>query len=100
MTAALPTSRADFLFCLRNTELTEEVVQRLAAQARPALVLMPEPASTEELPLGSTKLGDRPDLPSGTSWPVRPPYVDGTARAAQHREDAGRLRAQAAQPGS
>ena len=100
MTAALPRSRADLLLSLRKTELTEEVAQRLAAQARPALVLMPEPASTEELPLGSTKFGGRPDLPSGTSWPVRPPYADGTARAAQYREDAGRLRAQAAQPGS
>ena len=53
---------------------------RLAAQlaqlVRPSVTLTAEPTASEDsLPIGSSKLGGRPDLPVGLPWPTRPPYA-------------------------
>jgi uncharacterized protein YwqG len=54
---------------------------KLAAQARPSISLVAEDTGNEDdLPLGGSKLGGRPDLPPGMSWPVRPAYADADKR--------------------
>jgi uncharacterized protein YwqG len=61
---------------------------RLAAQlaelVRPSVTLTAEPTASEDsLPIGSSKLGGRPDLPAGLPWPTRPPYASAVSQ--QHR---------------
>jgi uncharacterized protein YwqG len=49
-------------------------VEELKPLMRTAVRVLPEAAGAEEeIPLGASKLGGRPDLPAGTPWPV----VDG-----------------------
>ena len=43
--------------------------EALLGLAAPSLRLRPQPQPGGPLPLGATKLGGRPDLPSGWSWP-------------------------------
>lgn len=43
-------------------------------------------ATDDELPLGATKIGGRPDLPKGTQWPYREPYSDANERIAENEK--------------
>lgn len=45
-----------------------DVLSRVAAKMLPAVRLVPQPAG-DELPLGTTRVGGRPDLPAGARWP-------------------------------
>ncbi|MGO4872211.1 MAG: DUF1963 domain-containing protein [Roseiarcus sp.] len=100
MPRSLPRTRDEFLSSLNETELPENAVARLAARARPAVLLTTAPADEGEIPLGASKLGGAPDLPRGTAWPERPPYPDAPARAGYHRKHAARLLADSKKPGS
>ena len=46
-------------------------VEALLGLAAPSVRLRPRPVEGEELPVGSTKLGGRPDLAPFSSWPSR-----------------------------
>jgi uncharacterized protein YwqG len=95
-----PVSQIELIRSLRAEDLSEEIVQRLVQQARPALALETTEIEEEELPVGESKFGGSPDLPSSIEWPVRPPYSDSRRRAAAHRKKADELLAEAAQPKS
>jgi uncharacterized protein YwqG len=43
---------------------------RLAPHCRPSIRVLPQAASAEPLPLGTSHLGGVPDLPAGTAWPA------------------------------
>lgn len=91
MSKALPRTRDELRASLSDEELPAEIVERLAAQALPALLLTTV-ALGENSPLpGASRLGGTPDLPPGMGWPMRPPYPDAERRAAGHRKDARRL---------
>lgn len=42
----------------------------IAAELRPAIYLRTLEVSDESIPVGTSKLGGRPDLPKGTAWPT------------------------------
>jgi uncharacterized protein YwqG len=53
----------------------EPVAAQLADLVRPSVRLTAEATAGEDsLPVGSSKLGGRPDLPPGLAWPTRPPF--------------------------
>ena len=52
---------------LRNAGLNEQA-NEIFKLARPALELMPALAE-KELPVGASKFGGKPDLPTGVTWP-------------------------------
>lgn len=82
MSKALPRTRDELRASLSDEELPAEIVERLAAQALPALLLTTV-ALGENSPLpGASRLGGTPDLPPGMGWPMRPPYPDAERRAA------------------
>ncbi len=85
---------------LDDIDLPADVVARLLAQARPALVLATAAADEAAIPLGASKIGGRPDLPPGMAWPTRPAYPDAAERAAGHRREADRLLAESKKKGS
>jgi uncharacterized protein YwqG len=59
----------------------------VAERARPGVILQTQgDASEDEIPLGATKIGGRPDLPAGSAWPVRPPYPDAAERVQLYRD--------------
>ncbi len=91
MNKPLPRTRDELRQSLRETELPQEIVEHLTAQARPALLLTTTAAGTSRLPPGVSRLGGAPDLPPGMAWPERPPYPDAEKRAAGHRRSAERL---------
>lgn len=68
---------------LAMTGLPAAVVEALVATARPALMLAPVAVAEDDIPLGATKIGGRPDVLPNFVWPVRPPYAD--ARQAADR---------------
>jgi uncharacterized protein YwqG len=48
----------------------------LSAKAKPCVWLETSSVDDERvIPLGATKIGGRPDLPHGMTWPYRPPYA-------------------------
>lgn len=100
MSTPLPRSRDELRESLEEVDLPEEIVSRLVAQARPALLLTSDAADDSAIPLGASKLGGAPDLARGTAWPERPPYPDAETRAGQHRRDAERLLADSKKPKS
>ncbi len=85
---------------LADTDLPRAVIDRLLAQARPALLLATTAGDEDAIPLGASKIGGRPDLPPGMAWPTRPAYPDAGARAAGHRQEADRLLADSKKKGS
>lgn len=91
MSKPLPHTRDELLRSLRATDLPEETVLHLAAQARPALLLTTAPADVAACPVGASRLGGAPDLPIGAVWPERPPYPDAARRATAHRREAERF---------
>ena len=44
-----------------------------------------------EIPVGATKIGGRPDLPSTYEWPQRLAYADAAQRSADYVEESERL---------
>lgn len=72
----------------------EQAAMRLANLARPCVWLQTKTAESTA-PLGHTRLGGLPDLPTGVSWPMRPAYPDAAQRGqyprASERPHAGRL---------
>lgn len=100
MSKPLPRTRDELLRSLRETDLPEETVLHLAAQARSALLLTTVPAAAGAHPLGASRLGGAPDLPVGIAWPERPPYPDAAKSAAAHRREAERLREDSRKPNS
>jgi len=91
MNRRLPRTREELRASLQETELPEDVVSQLVAQARQALLLTTTDAGISEIALGESRLGAAPDLPVGMAWPERPAYPDGALRAAQHRQHAAYL---------
>jgi len=49
---------------------------RLAAAARHAMILEPGPEEGEDAPIGASRLGGMPDLPSEVPWPSTPAFSD------------------------
>jgi hypothetical protein len=55
---------------------------RLAAAARHAIILEPDPVEdAADTPIGACRLGGTPDLPSEVPWPWRPPVCAGKCAA-------------------
>lgn len=100
MPEPLPRTHEEFRSSLAASGLPRPLVDRLVAQARPALLLVTQAAEDSAIPLGASKLGGWPDLPADTEWPRRGPYADAARRAGLHREAASRLLADARRPGS
>lgn len=48
----------------------ERIADELVKIARPGIRIHTHPATEEEIPVGSSKMGGLPDLPIGTDWPV------------------------------
>lgn len=69
---------------LGKTGLPTTAVKQIVATARPALMLKTIFVAEEDIPLGATKIGGRPDMASDFAWPMRAPYPD--AREAADRE--------------
>ncbi|WZB74238.1 hypothetical protein WJ972_25470 [Achromobacter insuavis] len=90
-TTPLPADQDALRRSLDDTDLPADIVSRLLAQARPALLLATTAGDEDAIPLGASKIGGRPDLPPGMAWPTRPAYSDAGARAAGHRQEADRL---------
>lgn len=61
---------------LAQTKLPDTVRQALESNRRPALMLTTLAVDEDEIPVGASKIGGRPDLPPGFVWPLRPPYPD------------------------
>lgn len=96
----LPENRDELALSLGESGLSDDIVGHLAAQARPAVLLITSEAEEDELPLGASKIGGRPDLPSSTAWPARPPYPDASRRAERLRRRAERLLGESRKPRS
>lgn len=78
---------------LTRTQLPAKVMDALVATARPALMLEPVAVTEDEIPLGATKIGGRPDVPSEFIWPMRPPYSDAREAADRALDYGGQLMA-------
>jgi hypothetical protein len=96
----LPESRDALIRSLGETGLASDVVSHLVSQARPAVLLLTSAAEEDEIPLGASKIGGRPDLPKGAGWPTRPPYPDAMRRVERHQKRADRLLADSRKAGS
>ncbi|PDT11309.1 DUF1963 domain-containing protein [Rhizobium sp. M1] len=97
---SLPANREALFLSLYETDLPDGVIFRLAAQARPAILLATAESDEDAISLGASKIGGRPDLPRGSAWPTRPPYPDAGQRAEGHRKEADRLLADSRKPRS
>ncbi len=95
-----PANREALFLSLYETDLPDGVIFRLAAQARPAILLATAESDEDAISLGASKIGGRPDLPRGSAWPTRPPYPDAGQRAEGHRKEADRLLADSRKPRS
>lgn len=78
---------------LVKTRLPATVVDTLIATVRPALMLAPIVMSEDEIPLGATKIGGRPDVSPDFLWPIRPPYPDADEAADRALDYGGQLMA-------
>jgi hypothetical protein len=85
----LPEDRDDLSLSLSEWGLSDDIASHLAAQARPAVLLITSETEEDELPLGASKIGGRPDLVSGTAWPARPAYPDASRRAERQPQARG-----------
>lgn len=88
---AFPPDVESFRRSLTKTGLPDDVVERLTAQARPAILLTTDAGDEAAIPRGASKIGGRPDLPRGTAWPTRPAYSDAFQRTREHCKEADRL---------
>ena len=79
----------DIRASLIETSIDEADAGLLAQQAKPAVWLETREVADEAgIPIGATKFGGRPDLPTGVAWPVRPAYPDIEERTRLLRADA------------
>ncbi|MEB2843897.1 DUF1963 domain-containing protein [Rhizobiales bacterium RZME27] len=99
-TTPFPETREALSLSLQDAGFDMPVVEHLTAQARPAILLVTSGFGETEPPLGTSRLGGRPDLPPDMAWPTRPPYPDAEARAGYHRREAERLLADSGKPRS
>ncbi|MFB8344436.1 DUF1963 domain-containing protein [Brucella cytisi] len=97
---SFPEDHSSLLRSLRETNLPLDIVSHLASQARSAILMITSDSDEDTIPLGSSKIGGKPDLPRGMTWPNRPPYPDADVRAEGHRKEAGRLLADSKKPRS
>ncbi|GGB07480.1 hypothetical protein GCM10011491_39420 [Brucella endophytica] len=83
----LPSTRGALSASLAQVgELTPDLVERLAGQAAPAILLETVKTTEDAIPLGASKFGGAPDLPADIPWPVRPPYPDWQKKRDQYRK--------------
>lgn len=71
---------------LGKTGLRAATVKQLVATARPAMMLGPVSVGEDDIPLGETKIGGRPDIAGNFVWPVRTPYPDAREMAEKEME--------------
>ena len=55
---------------LQGAHHPRDTTEALLRNARPALAIDTIPASDDEIPVGESKFGGRPDLPEGVPWPT------------------------------
>ncbi|MEX3015667.1 DUF1963 domain-containing protein [Gymnodinialimonas hymeniacidonis] len=69
---------ADRTFAIRaleqHTDLAEADIAQFIARARPALTFRRHITPEDEVPLGASKIGGRPDMGADLPWPIRAPY--------------------------
>jgi uncharacterized protein YwqG len=99
-TEAFPDNTDALRRSLEETSLSPDVISHLVSQARAAILLSTSESDEDDIPLGASKIGGRPDLPRGLAWPTRPAYPDAVTRAAGHRKEAERLLADSKKPRS
>ncbi len=81
----------DLRAALADAGLSAPDVAAAVAASRPAVRLTMTDAEESELALGASKLGGCPDLPAGFSWPIRQPYPNAAAHAAEWRTQGPRM---------
>ncbi len=75
------TSSEDLARSLATKGIDKAMCEKLAGLAKPMVWLRTRPSADEgDISVGATKIGGRPDLPTGMAWPSRPAYPDGDAR--------------------
>lgn len=72
--AGLPYDEPQLIQRLLETHQLTGLKQVVRQVARPAILFKTKKKSEVKIPLGATKIGGRPDLPTNTDWPV---YRDG-----------------------
>lgn len=88
------TDRDQIEASLRSAGVSAARAAEFAVKAKPSVWLETAlPADNERFPLGTTKIGGRPDLPAGTEWPFRPSYPDASDRIAEIAAASQRIRA-------
>jgi hypothetical protein len=74
-TALREIDRDEWRHKLARDGIDETLAAQLADYVRPNIALVPHSATTlDKSAVGCSRLGGRPDLPSGMKWPVREPY--------------------------
>jgi hypothetical protein len=71
-----PTDVAALQRSMSAADITPDAVTAILRLARPALMLATEPRDEGAIAIGSTKIGGKPDLPAGITWPERPAYAN------------------------
>lgn len=85
------TSKTQIERSLIDAGVKPEEARTIAEHASPAVQLHPQHVENEEnVPLGVTKIGGKPDLPQGLEWPWRPAYPEDANCMASFRERAAR----------
>ncbi|PDV87620.1 hypothetical protein CO652_14875 [Rhizobium sp. H4] len=64
---SLPANREALFLSLYETDLPDGVIFRLAARARPAILLTTAESEEDEIPLGASKIGGRKISPRAGS---------------------------------
>src|SRR4051794_24936937 len=67
-------------FVAKKHRTPKKVVSAVVEKMLPSIRLVPQPATEAELPLGASRIGGCPDLPSRTKWPRCPETDDGPFR--------------------
>jgi uncharacterized protein YwqG len=84
MTSYFPVTRAEICQFLEKFDLGPELALQIAALAKPAIALTTEAKPENEILLGASRFGGRPDLPAGLEWPMRPAFTDAAGLSKWH----------------
>ncbi len=85
-------SVADIASSLKAFSVADGESAKLLGRARTYVSLVASPIRDEAgVPLGATKIGGRPDLPIGSSWPWRQAYPDHEQRIREAEDGADRF---------